>query len=96
MLVKLRASKDELSTFKAETSKEKKAMEAKFDVAFEVSFNYGYGCCAFEHNIYGSKLGIPNVTSGTSQPLSLEFFVNPRCPPDVVLAGGCCCSKGGH
>ena len=39
LLLELRASKDELSAFLAEASKEKKASEAKFDVIF----NYGYG-----------------------------------------------------
>ena len=32
---------------------------------------------------------------GTSQPLSPEFFVNPRCPPDVVLVGASAAPKAG-
>ena len=51
LLVKLGASKDELSAFCAEANKEKKALEAEYDVGFETIFNYGYGCCAFAHNI---------------------------------------------
>ena len=43
LLLELRASKDELSAFWVEASKEKKALEAKFDVGFDVIFNYGYG-----------------------------------------------------
>ena len=84
LLVELRASKDELSAFRAEASKEKKALEAEFDAGFEVIFNYGYGCYAFMHNICGSKPGIPDGMSDTSNPLPPEFFVNPRCPSSVV------------
>ena len=73
-----------MSAFRVEASKEKKGLEAEFDAGFEVIFNYGYGCCAFVHNICGSKLGIPDGMPDTLKPLSLEFFVNPRCPPGVV------------
>ena len=30
-------------------------MEEDFDIGFDVIFNYGYGCCAFAHNICGSE-----------------------------------------
>ena len=30
---------------------ERKAMEEEFDVSGDVIFNYGYGYCAFAHNI---------------------------------------------
>ena len=43
LLVELEASKDELSIFLAEVSKEKKALEVKYDTGFEVIFNYCYG-----------------------------------------------------
>ena len=69
LLVELGASKDELSAFRAEVSKEKKALEAKYDAGLEVIFNYGYGCCAFAYNICGSKLGISTRMLGTSNPL---------------------------
>ena len=78
------SAKDELSAFQAEVSKEKKALEAKFDIGFKVIFNYGYGCCAFAHNICRSKPEIPNGMSDTSNPLPLEFFVNPFCHPGAV------------
>ena len=68
LLIELGASKDELFTFRAEASKEKKAMEEAFDEGFDVIFNYGYGCCAFSHNICGSVPVIPN----TSKPLLPE------------------------
>ena len=42
-------------------------------------FNYGYGYCAFAHDIHGSKPKIPPGMLDTSTPLTLEFFVNPRC-----------------
>ena len=43
LLLKLGASKDELSAFREEASKDKKALEEEFDAGFEVIFNYGYG-----------------------------------------------------
>ena len=55
-------------------------MEADFDASSDVIFNYGYGCCAFVHDIHGSKPKIPHGMPDTSTPLTLEFFVNPRCP----------------
>ena len=48
-------------------------------------FNYGYGCCAFAHNICGSEPVIPDGMSDTSKPLPPEFFINPRCPPGAAL-----------
>ena len=47
-------------------------------------FNYGYDCYAVAHNICGSELEVPNGMPDTSKPLSLEFFINPRCPLGVV------------
>ena len=44
-------------------------------------FNYGYGCCAFVHDIRGSKPKIPLGMPNTSTPLTPKFFMNPRCPP---------------
>ena len=49
-------------------------------------FNYGYGYCAFAHNIFGSQPVVPDGIPDTSKPLSLEFFFNPRCPPVAVPA----------
>ena len=85
LLVELGASKDELSAYCAEVCKENKALEAEYDTGLEVIFNYGYGCCAFAHNIFGSKPGIPVGMPSTSNPLPLEFFVNPRCPRVLFL-----------
>ena len=77
LLVALGASKDELFAFHAEVAKEKKALEAEYDAGFEAIFNYGYDCCAFAHNICGSKAKIPDGMLGTSETLTSEFFVNP-------------------
>ena len=84
LLLKLGASKDELTGIQAEAAKEKKAVEEAFDAGFDVIFNYGYGCYAFAHNICGSELVIPNGMPDTSKPLPPEFFINPRCPPSAA------------
>ena len=80
LLLELRARKDELSTFRAEVSKEKKALEEAFDAVFDVIFNYGYGYYAFAHNICGSKprspVGMPNMSNS----LPLEFFYQSSMP----------------
>ena len=49
-------------------------------------FNYDYGNCAFVHNICRSQPVFPDWMHDTSKSLSLEFFINPRCPPSVVPA----------
>ena len=84
LLLELRASKDKLSAFRVEVSKERKASEEAFDANFDVIFNYGFGCCAFMHNICGSKPRIPDWMPDTSKSLPLEFFINPRWPPGAV------------
>ena len=84
LLLELGASKDELTGVQAEASKEKKALEEAFDARFDVIFNYGYGCCAFAHNIFGSETVIPEGMPDTLKPLPPEFFINPRCPPGAA------------
>ena len=49
-------------------------------------FNYGYGSCAFTHNIYGSQLVVLDRMPNTFKPLPLEFFINPRWPLGAVPA----------
>ena len=80
LLLELGASKDELIGVRAEASKDKRALEEAFDAGFEVIFNYGYDCCAFAHNIYGSEPVIPDRMPNMSKPLPPEFFINLRCP----------------
>ena len=85
LLLELGASKGELNGVRAEASKDKKAMKEAFDASFDVIFNYGYGCCAFAHNIYGSEPVIPDGMLDTSKPLPPEFFIKSRCPPSAAL-----------
>ena len=72
-------------------------MEAAFDSSSDTLFNYGYGFCAFAHDIRGSKPEIPDGMQNPSVPLTTDFFANPRCPPgsmatasslDPVVVGG--------
>ena len=81
LVMELGATKDDFAAFREKTSVEKTAMEAEFDVSSNVIFNYGYGCCAFAHNLCGSEPLIPAGMPNTSTPLTQEFFVNPKCPP---------------
>ena len=77
------AGKEELVAFQAKATVEREAMEAEFDASSDVIFNYGYGCCAFAHDICVSKPRIPAGMPDTSKPLPPKFFVNPRCPPSA-------------
>ena len=54
LLLELGTCKDEVSAIRAEALKEKKALEEAYKEGFDVIFNYGYGCCAYAHNICGS------------------------------------------
>ena len=89
LLLELGASKDELSTFRAKASKEKKALEEEFDVGFEVILNYGYGYCAFAHNICGSKPRIIARIPDTSKLLPLKFFYQSSVPLDCCPRSSC-------
>ena len=66
-----------LNTSKPLSLKEKKVLEEAYEEGFDVIFNYGYGCCAFTHNIYGSQPVVPDGMPNMSRSLSLEFFMNP-------------------
>ena len=70
-------------------------MEKEFDAGFDVIFYYGYGCCAFAHNICGSKPGILDGMLDTSNPLPPEFFINTQCPPGVVPVEAVVAPKAG-
>ena len=86
LLVELGTSKDDFAAFRERSFADRSAMEVEFDVRSNVIFNYGYGCCAFAHDIHGSKPKIPPGMPDTSTPLTPEFFVNPRCPPGSSFA----------
>ena len=72
--MELGAGKEEVVTFQAKATMEWKAMEEEFDVSIDVIFNYGYGCCAFAHDICRSKPMIPARMPDTLELLHLEFF----------------------
>ena len=61
LLLELGTCKDEMSSIKAEAFKENEALREAYEEGFNVIFNYGYGCCAFAHNIYGIQPEVPNV-----------------------------------
>ena len=86
LLVELGATKDDFAAFREKGFAERSALEAEFDVSNDVIFNYGYDCCAFAHDIRGSKPKIPLGMPDTSTPLTPEFFVNPLCPPGSSFA----------
>ena len=82
LLMELGATKDDFAAFRERTSTEKTTMEGEFDASSDMIFNYGYGCCTFAHNICRSEPLIPARMLDTSTPLTPEFFMNPRCPPN--------------
>ena len=51
LIIELGAGKEELTAFQAKAIAERKAMEEEFDASSDVTFNYGYGYCAFAHSI---------------------------------------------
>ena len=53
-------------------------MREAYEGSLDLIFNYGYGCCAFAHNICGSYPEVPDGMLDTSKALSPEFFfINP-------------------
>ena len=58
-----------------EALKENEALREAYVEGFDVIFNYGYGCCAFAHNICGSQPEVPDGMPDTSKRLSQEFFL---------------------
>ena len=84
MLLELETSKDEVSALQAHALKEKRAMEEAYEEGFDLIFNYGYGSCAFAHNICGSQPVVLDGMQDTSNPLSPEFFYQPSMPPGVL------------
>ena len=69
LIMELEAGKEELAAFQAKANVESKEMEEEFDASSDMIFNYGYSCCAFTHNICGSKPMIPAGMPDTSKPL---------------------------
>ena len=86
LLLELRTCKDEISAIRAEALRENEALREAYEGGLDLIFNYGYGYCAFTHNICGSQPEVPDGMPDTSKLLSLGFFINPRCPPSAVPA----------
>ena len=86
LVIELGAVKDDFSAFREKAAAEKEMLEAAFDSSGDTLFNYGYGCCAFAHNICGSKPEIPEGMPNPSVPLTVDFFANPRCPLSASVA----------
>ena len=86
MVIEPRVVKDDFATFREKAAADREMMEAKFDSSGDTLFNYGYGCCAFTHNIRGSKPEIQDDMLNPSVLLTVEFFANPRCPPGESAA----------
>ena len=85
MLLELGTCKDEISPIRAEALRESETLRETYEGGLYVIFNYGYGSCAFAHNICGSQLEVPDWMPDTSKLLSLEFFLlildaPRRCP----------------
>ena len=96
LVIELEVVKDEFAAFQEKAAADKEMMEATFDSRSDTLFNYDYGCCAFAHDISGSKPEIPDDMPNPSVPLTTDFFANPRCPPgstaasslDLIIVGG--------
>ena len=81
LLLDLEASKGEVSSLHARAGKDREDMVRDYQGYLELIFAYGYGCCVFKNNICGDRSKISDGMSDSANPLPLEFFVNPRCPP---------------
>ena len=53
----------------------------------EEAFVYGYGCCAFAHNIRNDQPVVPSGMPPFDEPLPASFFEDPRCPPGSAGVG---------
>ena len=85
LIMELGTTKDEFATFREKAAADRETMEAEFNSNDDALFNYGYGCCLFKHNIFGSKPQIPDGMPDPFVPLTPEFFANPRCHPGTSV-----------
>ena len=81
LLLELEAFKGEVSSRNARAGMKREDMVKDYQGSLELIFAYDYGCCAFKNNICGDQQEIPDGMLDSANPLPLEFFVNPRCPP---------------
>ena len=86
LVIELGTVKYGFAAFREKAVADREMMEAEFDSRGDTLFNYGYSCCAFAHNIRGSKLEIPDGMPNPSVPLTADFFSNPRCPSSASAA----------
>ena len=86
LVIELGVVKDDFAAFREKAAADREMMEAAFDSSGDTLFNYVYGCCAFAHDIHGSKPKIPNGMPNPSVPLTADFVANPRCPPGASVA----------
>ena len=86
LVIELRVVKEDFAAFREKAAADREMMEAAFDSSGDTFFNYGYGCCAFEHDICGRKPEISDGMPNSSVPLTPDFFANPRCPPGASVA----------
>ena len=79
LLLELGVAKDEVFSLHSQASKDKKTIEEDYKKALELIFSYGYGCCAFKHNICGDQPEVPNGMPDSFDLIPPKFFANPRC-----------------
>ena len=84
LLLEIEATKNEVSSLHSYACKDKEAKEEDYKKALELIFAYGYGCCVFKHNICGDNPEVPDGMPDSSDPISPEFFVNPKCSPPLA------------
>ena len=66
---------------------ERKKTKEDYLVCLEDAFVYGYGCCAFAHNIRNDQPFVPSGMPPFDKPLPASFFEDPRCPPGSAGVG---------
>ena len=69
LLLKIKASKGEVSSLHAQAGKDKEGMKEDYKKALELIFAYGYGCCTFKHSICEDQLENPNGMPDYVDPL---------------------------
>ena len=84
LFLEIGVAEDEVSSLQSQADKGKEAMEKDYQKALELIFAYGYECCMFKHNICGDHPKFPDGMPDIFEPLPLEFFMDPRCPPAPV------------
>ena len=66
---------------------ERKKTKEDYLRCLEDAFVYGYGCCAFAHNIRNDQPAVPSGMPPFDEPLPASFFEDPRCPPGSAGVG---------